>query len=168
MNKNIWFTAEHHFGHANIIRFCNRPFADVDAMNESLIANWNSVVTPKGTVYHLGDLFLVNREAAQAIRNRLNGSICLVRGNHDKTADSLKGVFEWVKDYYELSVPDEGASGGKQHIVLCHYALRVWNRMRHGAWHLYGHSHGTLPTTPGQRSFDVGVDCHYGRRGRRM
>ena len=96
VDKNIWFTADHHFGHANIIRFCDRPFADVDAMNESLIANWNAVVTPKDTVYHLGDLFLTNREAAQTIRSRLNGSICLIRGNHDKTADSLKGAFEWI------------------------------------------------------------------------
>ena len=129
-------------------------------MNESLIANWNAVVTPKDTVYHLGDLFLMANGAAQAIRGRLNGSICLVRGNHDKTADSLKGAFEWVKDYYDLCVPDEDALGGKQRIVLCHYALRVWNRMRHGAWHLYGHSHGALPAISGQRSFDVGVDCH--------
>lgn len=47
----ILFTADTHFGHANIIRFCDRPFTDIEAMNESLIANWNRKVTNSDTVY---------------------------------------------------------------------------------------------------------------------
>jgi calcineurin-like phosphoesterase family protein len=47
-----------------------------------------------------------------------------------------------------------------QDITLCHYALRVFNKSHHGSWHLYGHSHGTLPDDPNSLSFDVGVDCH--------
>ena len=159
-DKNLWFTADHHFGHANIIRYCQRPFSDVEAMNETLIAHWNRIVQPGDTVYHLGDLFLAPPTEAKTLRERLNGSICLIRGNHDKTADGMKGAFQWVKDYYELSVEDEDAPSGKRHIVLFHYALRVWNRSHHGAWHLYGHSHGTLPAIAGSLSLDVGVDCH--------
>ena len=158
--ERLWFTADHHFGHANIIRFCGRPFATVEEMNETLIAKWNKVVGPKDTVYHLGDLFLLPSGEAKKIRARLNGNICLVRGNHERTAESLQGAFGWIKDYYELRVADAEAPGGRQHIVLCHYALRVWNSSHHGAWHLYGHSHGTLPEIPGQLCFDVGVDCH--------
>lgn len=158
--ERFWFTADHHFGHANIIRFCGRPFANVEEMNEALVANWNKVVGPRDTVYHLGDLFLLPSGEAKKICARLNGNICLVRGNHDRTAELLKGAFAWIKDYHELKVADPDAPGDKQHIVLCHYALRVWNRSRHGAWHLYGHSHGTLPEIAGQLAFDVGVDCH--------
>ncbi len=158
--SNIWFTSDHHWGHANIIRFSQRPFADVDAMNEALIANWNRVVGPKDTVYHLGDIFMVPKEEALQIRSRLNGHICLIRGNHDKTADTLKDSFEWIKDYYELKVPDPEAENEKRRIVLCHYAFRVWNHSHHGAWHLYGHSHGSLPDDPNSLSFDAGVDCH--------
>ena len=44
--------------------------------------------------------------------------------------------------------------------MLCHYAMRVWNRAHHGAWHLYGHSHGKLPEAPTSLSMDVGVDTH--------
>ncbi len=40
-----------------------------------------------------------------------------------------------------------------QPIVICHYAMRVWNRSHHGAWHLYGHSHGNLPDTPTSRRY---------------
>jgi calcineurin-like phosphoesterase family protein len=72
----------------------------------------------------------------------------------------MKGAFQWVKDYYELTVEEADAPGGTQSIVLFHYALRVWNRAHYGAWHLYGHSHGTLPDIPGSLSLDVGVDCH--------
>ncbi len=158
--ENIWFTSDQHWGHANIIRFSERPFADVESMNEALIANWNRVVGERDIVYHLGDIFLLPTSEAKKVRDRLHGRICLVRGNHDKTADSMKGGFEWIKDYYELKYDDEGAPEGRRRIVLCHYAFRVWNKSHHGAWHLYGHSHGSLPDEPNSLSFDVGVDCH--------
>lgn len=158
--NNLWFTADHHFGHANILRYCQRPFADVEEMNGALVESWNRVVAKGDTVYHLGDLFLLLPAEATKLMARLNGSICLIRGNHDRTADQMKGRFQWVKDYYELTVADDEAQGGKQRIVLFHYALRVWNRAHYGAWHLYGHSHGTLPDIPGSLSLDVGVDCH--------
>ena len=158
--SNIWFTSDHHWGHANIIRFSQRPFENVQEMNEALIARWNRVVGTQDTVYHLGDIFLLPSGEAKQIRERLNGRICLIRGNHDKTADSMKDAFEWTKDYHELKVDDPDAPEGKRRIVLCHYAFRVWNKSHHGAWHLYGHSHGSLPDDPNSLSFDVGVDCH--------
>ena len=68
--------------------------------------------------------------------------------------------FEWVKDYYELRVPDPDFHKGQQLVVLFHYAIREWNASHHGTYHLYGHSHGTLPDNPKSLSFDVGVDCH--------
>lgn len=160
MAPAIWFTADHHFGHANILRHCNRPFGSVEEMNETLVARWNRVIGPQDVVYHLGDIFWMPSGEAQALRRRLNGRICLVRGNHDRTADSIKTCFEWVKDYYELKVEDTDVVGGWQRVVLFHYAMRVWNRRHYGAWHLFGHSHGTLPDIPGSLAIDVGVDCH--------
>jgi calcineurin-like phosphoesterase family protein len=160
MMNNIWFTSDHHFGHANMIRFSKRPFASVEEMDEHLLERWNAVVKPGDTVYHVGDIFWTSTEEAKGLRERLNGRICLVRGNHDKTADSMKSAFEWFKDYYELKIEDPDAEGGKRRIVLCHYAFRVWNKSHHGSWHLYGHSHGSLSDDPNTRSFDVGVDCH--------
>ena len=158
--EKVWFTSDHHFGHANIIRFSGRSFASAEEMNEALIANWNAVVGPSDVVYHLGDIFLCRRAEAEAIRERLNGRIRLVRGNHDKTAEEMKRGFDWVKDLYDLKVEDADAPEGRQRIVLCHYAMRVWNKSHRGAWHLYGHSHGSLPDDPHSLSFDAGVDCH--------
>jgi len=159
--ENIWFTADHHFGHANIIRYDGRPYGTAEEMDADLISRWNETVAPGDIVYHLGDIFLYKRvEQARAVRAQLNGTVRLIRGNHEGTADGMKDAFDWIRDYYELKVPDEAAHGGKQLLVLCHYAFRVWNRSHHGSFHLYGHSHGSLPDDPHARSFDVGCMLH--------
>jgi len=147
-----YFTSDTHLGHKNILKYCNRPFKDVDEMDNIIINNWNSVVMPNDTIYHLGD-FCFGRLEYYA--KRLNGKKYLIRGNHDhnyKDKRFLEAGFEWVKDLYELKSVNPS-------IVLCHYAMRVWPRSFHGAWHLYGHSHGTLKDDPNALAFDVGVDC---------
>ena len=56
--KHVWVTSDTHFNHANIIKYCNRPFSSVEEMNETIIANWNKVVSEDDMVYHLGDFAL--------------------------------------------------------------------------------------------------------------
>ena len=147
-----WFTSDTHFGHANIIKYSNRPFASVDEMDRALIANWNAKVGQYDVVRFLGDFCFSDLEKGQHYFNQLNGVKHLIVGNHDKTAVQIKG-WKSINHFEEIKV--EGQS-----ITLCHYAMRVWNKSHHGAWHLYGHSHGSLPDDPNSRSFDVGVDCH--------
>jgi len=150
-----YFTADTHFFHNNIIKYCNRPFSSVDEMNEALINNWNNKVKLGDIVYHLGDVSFGAADATMDILNQLNGKIVLIKGNHESPALKCAGRFEFITDVYELSVPGE-----KQRIFLSHYAHRVWNKSHHGIWHLYGHSHGTLSDDPESNSFDCGVDCH--------
>jgi calcineurin-like phosphoesterase family protein len=78
----VFFTSDQHYGHTNIIRFCARPFADVSAMNEALIARHNAVVGPDDDVWHLGDFVFKGDVAATLVR--LNGRHRLVAGNHDR------------------------------------------------------------------------------------
>lgn len=162
-----YFTSDTHFGHANIIKYSNRPYRDADHMNESLIANWNSVVKPTDTIFHLGDLGFTNEEALIKIVQRLNGQKIYLYGNHDKTvkkSKKLQGLFGKVCDYYELYVEDPTVIGGRQFIVMSHYAMLQWNKSHHGALMLHGHDHGTLeyPFTDSLRIMDVGVDpCGY-------
>jgi calcineurin-like phosphoesterase family protein len=98
----IYFTSDTHFFHGNIIGYCNRPFADIDTMNEGLIEKWNRRVTPEDTVYHLGDVSFGKLEATQAIIQRLNGYKILVKGNHDRSHERMieMGFQESISNLY--------------------------------------------------------------------
>lgn len=80
----IYFISDTHFYHSNIMKYCNRPFKDINEMNETIIHNWNKVVTNDDTIYHLGDFCLSNDDEMKNIFNRLNGNKILIRGNHDR------------------------------------------------------------------------------------
>lgn len=151
---NYWFTSDTHFNHANIIKYCKRPFKDTVEMNEAIIFNWNAVVQPNDMIYHLGDFCFAKEDYMfDSYLNRLKGTIIFIKGNHDHIAWRNRHKFYASHDsYHEIEIDGEN-------ITLCHYAMRVWNRSHHGAWHLYGHSHGSLPDDPNSLSFDCGVDC---------
>ncbi len=152
MTTNTWFTSDLHLGHANIIKYSNRPFSGVEEMDSTLITNWNTKIQQYDHVWFLGDFCFADLEKGQSYLDRLNGVKHLIRGNHDKTGVQLKG-WASIDDMVEIKV-------NKQWITLCHYAMRVWNKSHHGTWHLYGHSHGSLPDDSNSLSFDAGVDCH--------
>ena len=80
----IFFTSDTHFGHKRIIELCNRPFRDVDHMNEMLIKNWNETVSPDDVVFHLGDVALGSIADSLPLVGRLNGYKILIPGNHDR------------------------------------------------------------------------------------
>lgn len=143
----IWFTADTHYNHRNIIKYCNRPFKSTEEMNNCLIQNLNDKISKKDTIYHLGDFCMGNPEI---YREQIQcDKIILIKGNHDKNIDYklFEGVYD-LKDVFCYNKP----------FVLCHYSLRVWNKKHHGAYHLYGHSHGTLDNY--DLSMDVGVDAN--------
>ena len=94
--EHTFFTSDTHFNHANIIRFCNRPFKDAEQMNEVMIANWNRVIGTDDTVFHLGDFCLGGAVEWTKILDRLNGKIYLILGNHD-----LKNIRQGFIDRFE-------------------------------------------------------------------
>jgi len=92
--SNVFLISDTHFGHTNIIRYCDRPFANVDEMDDALIKNWNSVVSPQDKVYHLGDVTLSTKKLH--ILDSLNGKKILIKGNHD--IFPLKNYVPYFKD----------------------------------------------------------------------
>ena len=102
-----YFTSDTHWGHFNIIKYCKRPFASVEEMDRVMAANWNAVVGPRDTVYHLGDFAMGKKESIPEYRKRLNGRIILIRGNHDRdTKRMLAYGFDEVHDELTLGEAD--------------------------------------------------------------
>lgn len=156
-NPQIYFTSDQHFGHKNIIKYCNRPFSSVGEMDAVMIERWNWVVGPKDTVYHLGDFCLGNQEMVFSYFKRLNGQIYVVPGGHDRRWIRPNLCYTSPNCVVRVFPPLHTITLDKQVIVLCHYAMRVWGRSHYGSWQLHGHSHGGLPDVGKQ--LDVGVDC---------
>src|SRR3972149_1827984 len=94
---STWVTCDHHFGHVNIITYCDRPFKDVNHMNEVMIERWNEVVRPDDVVYYLGDFTMSNR--AEQYVGRLNGTIYFQRGAPDNWMKG--GISRYVGDIWE-------------------------------------------------------------------
>lgn len=158
---NLFFTSDSHFGHHNIIEYCQRNlklfFDDVDEMNSVLIKRWNDIVPKDGIVFHLGDFFfMISAIEAVEILDQLNGTIYWVKGNHDRSKIYKACSYDKLPDRIEITV-DDSELETPQLIVLDHFPLYTWNREHHGAWHLHGHCHGTF-NHPNIKAIDVGVD----------
>ena len=84
--SDILFTSDQHFGHANVLKFCNRPFADLEEMTETLVDNWNKVVSNGSRVYVLGDMFwrTFGENDALTVMKRLKGQKFYIWGNHEE------------------------------------------------------------------------------------
>lgn len=149
--KDLWFTADTHFGHENIIAFCGRDAGNQLEMNEKIVDNWNAVIGQNDIVWHLGD---VAWKHVELYLPRLNGRINVVLGNHDKKKKNViaRNITGEVFDLKEIKV-------NTQDITLCHYPMVTWNKARYGAWHLHGHMHGIMEGMYRGR-MDVGIDCH--------
>ena len=104
--SKIFFSSDHHFYHANIIKLCNRPFSSVIDMNEAMIRLWNETVSPEDTVHYLGDFSMAFRPV-ELYTHRLNGTKYLVPGNHDychtynKKSRTAEGEEKWFDKYEE-------------------------------------------------------------------
>ena len=133
-----FFISDLHLGHANCIHFDNRPWETVEEMDKAMIQLWNCKVRKEDHVYVLGDFAYRNGTAIQDYTRRMNGSIHLIRGNHDKRNEIYESCFCEVTDYKELAVE---ASGVSCRLVLSHYFIPFYNGARHRAFMLHGHSH---------------------------
>ena len=133
----IYYTADWRFGHANIIKYSARPFANIWRMNEALIENYNSVVADTDTVYVLGDVSFLKFGDTEPMLRRLKGTKHLILGNHDKHLRHRPGAKEYfasVNDIIEI------LDGGCR-VVLRHSPMLSWEGMTAGALHVFGHIH---------------------------
>lgn len=148
----ILFTSDNHFFHKGILNLCKatRPADTLEELHGAMISKWNEQVAEYDTVYCLGDFSFGSSEQTVEILKQLNGVKHLVKGNHDHWVTPISAsYFESVKDYSVLKLD-------KQHIVMMHYPIAIWDRMHYGALHLHGHTHGAFVHSG--RGMDIGID----------
>lgn len=163
--KHLFFTSDLHFCHKNIIRFCDRPWSTTEEMNEGLVERWNKKVSPDDTVFCLGDFCFGGSAEWKKWREKLNGHIILIRGNHDrKMSSTMEGLFDEV--LYQVQLEIDGRS-----VYLNHYPFLTyggcWRKENNVVWQLFGHVHskeGICGADSGRlkhllsTQYDVGVD----------
>lgn len=161
--NSLFFTADTHFNHANILRFCNRPFADVEEMNETIITRWNQVIGNDCHVFHLGDFCQGGSAEWSRLLDRLNGKIHLIVGNHD-----LKNLRQGFMNRFEEVVMQQRIEVETKSIYLNHYPFLCFEGgYKSNVWQLFGHVHTRTNNTgldaerlaylyPTQ--YDVGMD----------
>lgn len=143
-DQKVWFTSDLHFGHRNVIRFCNRPFENEKEMGEKLIENWNSVVGDNDIVFVLGDTFWFNdsRGIKKALSQLKGKTIYMLPGNHDDFEHYHRVDTERI-----ILCPDvvvlwlQEANGKITEIWMSHYPMMTWPHRVNGAWQLFGHIH---------------------------
>lgn len=134
----VFFISDTHFYHNNIIRYCDRPFKDIQEMNETIIRNWNSVVGQDDVVYFLGDFALGSNieEKYQDLSSRLNGVIYFLRGNHDRSRASVGKFFNLINNGTTVSY-------NGFHFILSHHPLYN-SEIPKGYINLHGHIHNNV------------------------
>lgn len=148
--QNIFFVSDFHIGHFNVIKFDKRPFKNLDEMHNTLINNWNNVISDDDIVFYLGDLFYkCSIKYPVWLVHQLKGKIHFILGNHDRYRDISKmNRFETISTEIKLDVKDDSANRGYQHFHLHHHPILSWNKASHGAIHLHGHCHQKLAMSP--------------------
>lgn len=152
-----YFTSDTHFGHANIIRYCNRPYKTASQMDDDIIKTWNKTVGKDDWVIHLGDFsFTPDRYV-----HSLNGKIILVRGNHDNS--KYNGLFEAVVEGLPVRI-------GEFDCYLTHIPIDPSNQYKKGRepdfsilnrydFVICGHTHVDKNNIVSGKNINVGVDA---------
>lgn len=145
----VWFTADTHFGHANIIELCNRPFKNLEHMNETLIRNWNERIKTDDTIIFIGDFCFKNTPGgkkgegttnkAQFYMNKLNGNKVFIRGNHDNNNSlntKITGLVMEIGGHEIYCVHNPIDFDQNWRINLCGHIHNSWKIKKAGESHL--------------------------------
>lgn len=183
--RNVWFTADTHFGHANIALYTKRDFCmegsdlevanqiwsgdrqkgrwspspdSVMRMDEHLLGMINEFVAEDDILWHLGDFCFWNKNSSRDAHWYLSRIRCrnVCLVAGNHDQKETRDAFGECCDYKEIKVHSKD-------VIMSHYAMCFWNRSHYGSWMLYGHAHGSAErwldeNMPGRTSMDVGVD----------
>lgn len=136
--SNNWYViSDTHFNHSNIIKYCNRPYKDVDEMNIDIINKWNSIITNDDVVIHLGDIGFGKDDVVELVK-QLNGYIILIKGNHDRT----KLCSKLLKDKAIDELYNDSYVWFNDSIILSHKPVQE-SMLINNIINIHGHLHNT-------------------------
>jgi len=169
-----WWTSDLHLGHARINELAGRPFASVDEMNAAIVERWNATVSPRDTVYVLGDVCMGDLRESLALAAQLQGRKRLVPGNHDRVSSLYRGSpvkkAEWRQLYlnagFEVLSEELRAGIGDASVKVSHFPYdgdshdedryKSSRPIDDGGWLLHGHVHEAWKVRG--RQINVGCD----------
>lgn len=156
-----FYISDLHIGHANVIKFDNRPFIDCDEMFNKMRDNWNNTVSENDTVYILGDFIWYKEPNWTNIVSQFTGHKVLIKGNHDPREYSRETLqcFDKITDYLEIK--DNG-----KHVIMSHYPMPFFRADYNADFYmLYGHVHGTKESEYVREVRDMIRTKYSGNRG---
>jgi calcineurin-like phosphoesterase family protein len=186
----IWFTSDTHFGHARIIEYCDRPFYNVDEMNDAIIASF-AEIDRNDVLYHLGDVALGGWRETILNVEKIPGIKVLLPGNHDvihpidkrsqrqDVKDAFNGVFDEIilpgsdLEWFEAGPKSSPVYGSISHFPL----VGSETDPRHNEWyvqdvgqdiHIHGHVHNEWKVNTSGRIPQVNVGWDVWRRPVRL
>lgn len=154
-NYKIYFTADLHLGHKNILTLAGRDFQSIDEHDETIINTINETVSTADHLYILGDIGF--HKDLESLKNYLLKIKCrnihVIKGNHD----NMQHLIQLKREHVIADVKEmQTVQLGDKSIFCCHYPMREWPGFYRGYYAAFGHTHGTLPQY--KKSIDVGID----------
>lgn len=148
-NDDVWVWSDQHFGHANIIKYCDRPYANIEQMSNALIENHNSVVGANDVCIWNGDVGFIRDELINQILYQCNGYKILIIGNHDFNHKRLRKLkFDEVHLTYQLTKNDVD-------VVFTHYPM---DNLPSQFLNVHGHTHNQTPLHATDQHINVSVE----------
>jgi calcineurin-like phosphoesterase family protein len=132
VNLDTWIVSDTHFGHKNIVKYCNRPMDH----NEIMKREWLKAIKPGEPVLHLGDVSVwygPDMDDWHRKVSLLPGEKLLIKGNHDKLKPKV-----WEYLGFKM-IPEFIQEFDGQRVLFSHYP----DDSRIGAWdiNIHGHIH---------------------------
>jgi len=151
--RRVWAWSDTHFGHANIIKYCDRPFASMAEMNEAMYANYLATVQDGDLVLWGGDVSFGNLDAVKIRLRTLPGEKLLVFGNHEFDRGGFRDhkVFDWEA----MSFVFTDTANGRE-VLVTHVPVQA-SSLPQGVINLHGHTHRELE---GPRHINLSVEHH--------
>lgn len=148
ITPDTWIISDTHFGHANIIKYCNRPVEH----NRIMARNWREVIHESDTVLHLGDLAVWygdTRPFWLKFAKNLPGQKFMLKGNHDKGTD------EFFAEYGYTIVPEFIQEFKGQRVLFSHHP----DEDRLGQWDI--NIHGHIHNNPLDERYGASINRRY-------